>query len=58
MPTEEVPIVPHEGLGAETVRIDDPLPVEKLTPAMGTPTISDDDEQENESDEEDPGDKR
>jgi segregation and condensation protein A len=60
-PTEEipmVPIVPHEGLGAETVRID-PLPVEKVTPALGTPTISeDDDEQDDESAEEDPGDKR
>jgi segregation and condensation protein A len=60
-PTEEipmVPIVPHEGLGAETVRID-PLPVEKVTPALGTPTTSeDDDEQDDESAEEDPGDKR
>jgi hypothetical protein len=60
-PTEEipmVPIVPHEGLGAETVRID-PLPVEKVTPALGTPTISeDDDEQDDASAEEDPGDKR
>jgi segregation and condensation protein A len=60
-PTEEipmVPIVPHEGLGAETVRID-PLPVEKVTPALGTPTVSeDDDEQDDESAEEDPGDKR
>jgi segregation and condensation protein A len=55
-PTEEipmVPIVPHEGLGAETVRID-PLPVEKVTPALGIPTVSGDDD----SDEEDPGDKR
>jgi segregation and condensation protein A len=56
-PTEEipmVPIVPHEGLGAETVRID-PLPVEKVTPALGIPTVPGDDD---DSDEEDPGDKR
>jgi segregation and condensation protein A len=55
VPTEEVPIVPHEGLGAETVRID-PLPVEKVTPPLGTPVISEEDDDE--SDEEDPGDKR
>jgi segregation and condensation protein A len=63
-PTEEVPLlplVPHEGLGVETVRID-PLPVEKVTPALGTQVVPDEDsDQEGDeagSDEENEFDKR
>ena len=63
-PTEEVPLVPlvpHEGLGAETVRID-PVPVEKVTPGAGDAGGPDDDDEhesdDDGADEANPGDKR